>query len=153
MVETPECHTGLLALDAIIHVLGMTGYLDELATDHRSCYTRARLTAARPGWRALTFRASAWTCTPFVGGLSTALDPRRLAFDGRPRTSPLAHGRFVEDLYSKRRLEQGSSSSQATPFLRREWTKTLMLIFDTREANTHFSEPPYASLAGTKALS
>ena len=106
MVETPECHTTLLALDAIIHVLGMTGYLDELATDHRSCYTRPRLTAARPGWRALTFRASAWTCTPFVGGLSTALDPRRLAFDGGLRSSPLAHGRFVGDLYSKRRLEQ-----------------------------------------------
>ena len=77
----------------------------------------------------------------------------RLAFNGKLRSSPLTFGRVVGDQYSKGLVEQGPSSSQVTSFFfvpRKD--KTMRLIFDTREANTHFREPPFTSVTGVEAL-
>ena len=67
--------------------------------------------------------------------------------DSAPNT--LASGCIVGGLFSKRTLPP----THGLLFFVPRKDKKMRLIFDTREANAHFSEPPQTSLAGAEALS
>ena len=149
----PSCPVGVTVQDAVTHVLGQDpGYVNNTATRKAALFKRGLVplsSVVPPGVCSLDDATSTLLqrdCAERFEG--------KLAFDARLCGNPRLYGRFLGDFLCQG-FDHGwhTQTSRCSFCCSKNKDGCQRLIFDNREANHDFAQPPYTSQAGSQSLS